>query len=137
MSKTAGFTLICTDTIAASAVVGTVGAVNMTRSALFASQTEITIPNNQTWTIWDFYILVAAGSGTSDPMVNVQRNLDTQAVLTPNLSSLLVSNNSRPKFAAMNIGYRPTDILTMLLETTVANDTAQDAIAFRAAVMVS
>ena len=137
MSKTACCTLICTDKIAASAVVGTVGAVNMTRSALFASQTEITVPNNQTWTIWDFYILVAAGSGTSDPMVNVQKNLDTQMILTPNLSSLLVSNNSRPKFAAMNIGYRPTDILTMLLETTVANDTAQDAIAFRAAVMVS
>ncbi len=136
-SNTVGFTLICTDTIAASAGVGTVGAVNMTRSPLFATQTELTVPNTQTWTIWDIYILAAAGAGTSDPVVNIQKNLDIQMILTPNLTSLLVSNNSRPKFAAMNIGYRPVDILTMLLETTVANDTVADAITFRTAVLVT
>ena len=136
-SRTVGFTLICTDTIIASAGIGTVGAVNMTRSPLFATQTELTIPNNQTWVIWDFYILAAAGAGTSDPIVDVQKNNDTQMVLTPNLSSLLVSNNSRPKFAQMNIGYAPVDILSMLLQTTIANDTVADAIDFRVAMGVS
>ena len=135
--NTVGFTLICTDTIAASAVVATVGAVNMQRSPLFASQTELTVPNNQTWIIWDIYIVVAAGAGTSDPMVSIQKNNDREMVLTPNLSTLLVSNNYRPKFSAMNIGYAPVDILTMLLETTIANDTVADSIDFRVAVRVS
>lgn len=136
-SRTVGFTLICTATVIASAPVATVNAVSMTRSPLFATQTELTIPNNQTWVIWDVYILAAAGSGTSDPIVNIQKNNDTQMVLTPNLSALLVSNNSRPKFAQMNIGYAPVDILSMLTETTIANDTSVDAIAFRVAMNVS
>jgi len=136
-ANTVGFTLICTAIVAANAGVGTVQVVNMQRSPLLSSQTELTIPNNQTWILWDIYITASAGAGTSDPMIDIQKNNDRQMVLTPNLSTLLVSNNSRPKFSQMNIGYAPIDILTMLLQTTEANDGVVDNISFRTAIRVS
>ena len=135
--RTAGFTLICTDTIQGSDGIGTVGAVNMTRSPLFATQTELTVPSNQSWQIWDIYITAAAGAGTSEPVVKILKNLDAEMILTPNLGALLVSNNSRPKFSLMDIGFEPVSLMSMLIETTVANDTADDNIAFRVAIAVS
>jgi hypothetical protein len=131
-----GLTLICTGTIQNSSAIGTVATINMRRSGLFATQTEITIPNSQSWLIYDVYILAAAGAGTSDPTIQVLKNNDREMVMTPNLSSMLVSNNSRPQFGKMDIKYNPTDILSMLAITSVANDTADDNLAFRVGVAI-
>lgn len=136
-NKTAGFTFICTDTIAASLGVGSVGAVNFQRNALLGTQTEVTIPNSQNWQIFDVYILAAAGAGTSAPQVQFLKNNTDEMVTTPDLSSLLVSNSSRPNFAAMNLGYGPTDILSALLITTIANDATADSITFRTQIAVN
>jgi len=131
-----GLPLICTGTIQNASPVGTVAVINMRRSGLFATQTEITIPNSQSWQIYDVYILASAGAGTSDPTIQILKNNDREMVMTPNLSAMLVSNNSRPQFGKMDIRYNPTDILSMLAISTVLNDTADDNLAFRVGVQI-
>jgi len=122
--------LICTATVVASALVGTINNVTVTDSPDVAGVIRFVVPDGQVWIFEDLYISVVAGAGVSDPVIRIFKDGGRILGTTPPLSNLLVSNNSRPPYANRKFLYRPRQTMQLQTITTVANDLTADAIAF-------
>jgi len=122
--------LICTDQVVASAAAATRGNVGITDNPEIAGVNRFLVPSGQTWIFEDLYISAAAGAGTSDPVVQIVKDGGRIMGITPPLSNLLVSNNSRPPYSNRKFLYRGGQSIQMYTITTTANDTGVDNIAF-------
>ena len=136
MVGNSGFVLICTETIAASALAGTIGVVSMKTDPTATAASELFVPVTENWKITDCYILATAGAGTSSPMVTFDKNRGRSMGTTPPLGAMLISNNTRPRFLPNPIGFEAGSILKMFTNTTVDNDATADSIAFYCAVSI-
>lgn len=125
-------TILASDTIAASAAAGTVAFADLTIDPTIAVATQLTVPQTQTWLLMDVFIQVAADAGTSDPILTFLKDTSFIVAKTPPLSTMLVSNNSRPRpFANKILGYGPVSIIQIQETTTTANDATADSLRFR------
>ena len=86
--------------------------------------TELQVPLTENWIATDMYILVAAGAGTPtviNPVVSLDKNRGRQLVQTPPLSSMLITNNTRPRFSPQPIGFEGGSIIRTFATSTVLN----------------
>jgi len=126
-------TLTCTSTavVAASAAVGTVFNISMTDDPGVTAVVRFLIPSGQTWIFEDLFISTTAGSGaTVDPVVRIFKDGGRIMGTTPPLSTLLVSNNSRPPYSNRKFLYRGGQTVQMQGITTIVNDGSTDTITF-------
>ena len=118
MVRNTGITLTCTVQIPAAAAAGTIRVVNMQTSPTQAVATEIFVPQTENWIFTDCYILVAADAGVSTPMINFVKNRAISMGTSASLLSLLVTNNTRPRFLPQPIGFEAGSIVSMEAVTT-------------------
>lgn len=114
-----------TTTIAANAAANTTQLVDLQTSPEVGKVQTIQIPSKQTWLMLDLFILVSADAGTSDPQLRIVKDQNKVLYQSPNLSTLLVSNNSRPKFEP-KLGFEENSQFQVYAITTVANDATAD-----------
>jgi hypothetical protein len=136
MVSNTGFVLECTATVAASDAAGTIDVVSMKTDPTVSSVTELFVPTTENWVFTDAYILASADAGTSSPMIDFDKNRGRSMGKTPPLSSLLVTNNTRPRFLPNPIGFEAGSIVRMFSNTTIANDGTADSVKFYVAVSI-
>lgn len=121
--------VIATDTVAASAAAATVDYADLTTSPSLATTKSLTVPQSQTWVLADVFILATADAGTADPVLAYFKDGSFNMAGTPPLSTMLVSNNSRPRpFAGRILAYEPVSQMSIQWTTTTANDATQDSL---------
>ena len=131
-----GLVLECTATVGASDAVGTIDVISMKTDPTVSSVTELQVPLTENWIATDLYILASADSGTSNPVVTMDKNRGRTLVQTPPLSSMLITNNTRPRFSPQPVGFEGGSIVRMFAHTTIANDTSADSIKFFVAISI-
>ena len=123
-ANNSGIVLTCSAVFAANAPVATVISATMQTSPTVTAVTELQVPLTENWIATDVYILAAAGAGTPtaiDPVVSMDKNRGRQLVQTPPLSSMLITNNTRPRFSPQPIGFEGGSIIRMFATSTVLN----------------
>ena len=123
-ANNSGLVLNCNCVYAANAPVATVQAATMQTSPVVAAVNELQVPLTENWIATDVYILVAAGAGTPtviNPVISCDKNRGRQLVQTPPLSSMLITNNTRPRFSPQPIGFEGGSIIRMFGTSTVVN----------------
>jgi len=123
-ANNSGLVLNCNCVYAANAPVATVQAATMQTSPVVAAVNELQVPLTENWIATDVYILVAAGGGTPtviNPVISMDKNRGRQLVQTPPLSSMLITNNTRPRFSPQPIGFEGGSIVRMFGTSTVVN----------------
>jgi hypothetical protein len=124
MSNNSGIVLTCTAAFAIAAPVATVISGTMQTSPTVNAVTELQVPLTENWIATDMYILVAAGAGTPtaiNPVVSLDKNRGRQLVQSPPLSSMLITNNTRPRFSPQPIGFEGGSIIRTFATSTVLN----------------
>ena len=123
-ANNSGIVLTCTAAFAANAPIATVISANMQTSPTVAAVTELQVPLTENWIATDVYILAAGGAGAPtviDPVISMDKNRGRQLVQTPPLSSMLITNNTRPRFSPQPIGFEGGSIIRMFATSTVLN----------------
>lgn len=123
-ANNSGLVLDCNCVYAANAPIATVQAATMQTSPVVAAVNELQVPLTENWIATDVYILVAAGGGTPtviNPVISMDKNRGRQLVQTPPLSSMLITNNTRPRFSPQPIGFEGGSIIRMFGTSTVLN----------------
>jgi len=123
-ANNSGIVLTCTAAFAIAAPVATVISANMQTSPTVAAVTELQVPLTENWIATDVYILAAGGAGAPtviDPVISMDKNRGRQLVQTPPLSSMLITNNTRPRFSPQPIGFEGGSIIRMFATSTVLN----------------
>ena len=123
-ANNSGLVLNCNCVYAAAAPVATVQAATLQTSPVVAAVNELQVPLTENWIATDVYILVAAGGGTPtviNPVITMDKNRGRQLVQTPPLSSMLITNNTRPRFSPQPIGFEGGSIVRMFGTSTVVN----------------
>ena len=127
---TNGLVLECTATVGASDVAGTIDVVSLKTDPTVSAVTELQVPLTENWIATDMYILASADAGTSNPIVTMDKNRGRKLVQTPPLGSMLITNNTRPRFSPQPIGFEAGSIIRMFTLTTIDNDATADSIKF-------
>ena len=123
-ANNSGIVLTCSAAFAIAAPVATVISANMQTSPTVAAVTELQVPLTENWIATDMYILAAAGAGTPtviNPVVSLDKNRGRQLVQTPPLSSMLITNNTRPRFSPQPLGFEGGSIIRTFATSTVVN----------------
>ena len=123
-ANNSGIVLTCSAAFAAAAPVATVISATMQTSPTVTAVTELQVPLTENWIATDVYILAAAGAGTPtviNPVVSMDKNRGRQLVQTTPLSSMLITNNTRPRFSPQPIGFEGGSIIRMFATSTVLN----------------
>jgi len=123
-ANNSGIVLTCTAAFAIAAPVATVISANMQTSPTVGAVTELQVPLTENWIATDVYILAAGGAGAPtviDPVISMDKNRGRQLVQTPPLSSMLITNNTRPRFSPQPIGFEGGSIIRMFATSTVLN----------------
>jgi len=131
-----GLVLECTATVGASDVAGTIDVVSLKTDPTVSSVTELQVPLTENWIATDLYILASADSGTSNPVVTMDKNRGRTLVQTPPLSSVLITNNTRPRFSPQPVGFEGGSIVRMFTHTTINNNATADSIKFFVAISI-
>mgnify|MGYP006433747421 FL=1 len=131
-----GLVLECTATVGASDVAGTIDVVSLKTDPTVSSVTELQVPLTENWIATDMYILASADSGTSNPVVTMDKNRGRTLVQTPPLSSVLITNNTRPRFSPQPVGFEGGSIVRMFTHTTINNNATADSIKFFVAISI-
>ena len=138
-SNNSGIVLTCTAQFAANAPVATVISANMQTSPTVAAVTELQVPLTENWIATDMYILAAAGGGTPtviNPVISLDKNRGRQLVQSPPLSSMLITNNTRPRFSPQPIGFEGGSIVRSFATSTVVNGGAVSTATFYVAISI-
>jgi len=138
-SNNSGIVLTCTAAFAANAPVATVISANMQTSPTVAAVTELQVPLTENWIATDMYILAAAGGGTPtviNPVISLDKNRGRQLVQSPPLSSMLITNNTRPRFSPQPIGFEGGSIIRSFATSTVVNGGAVSTATFYVAISI-
>ncbi len=123
-ANNSGIVLTCQAAFAANAPIATVISATMQTSPTVTAVTELQVPLTENWIATDVYILAAGGAGAPtviDPVVSMDKNRGRQLVQTPPLSSMLITNNTRPRFSPQPIGFEGGSIIRMFATSTVLN----------------
>ena len=123
-ANNSGIVLTCSAVYAAAAPVATVISGTMQTSPTVAAVTELQVPLTENWIATDMYILAAGGAGAPtviNPVVSLDKNRGRQLVQTPPLSSMLITNNTRPRFSPNPIGFEGGSIIITFATSTVVN----------------
>ena len=123
-ANNSGIVLTCQAVFAANAPIATVISATMQTSPTVTAVTELQVPLTENWIATDVYILAAGGAGAPtviDPVVSMDKNRGRQLVQTPPLSSMLITNNTRPRFSPQPIGFEGGSIIRMFATSTVLN----------------
>tara|TARA_B110000014_G_scaffold248164_1_gene222309 strand:- start:83 stop:508 length:426 start_codon:yes stop_codon:yes gene_type:complete len=123
-ANNSGIVLTCSAAFAAAAPVATVISGTMQTSPTVTAVTELQVPLTENWIATDMYILAAAGAGTPtviNPVISLDKNRGRQLVQTPPLSSMLITNNTRPRFSPNPIGFEGGSIIRTFATSTVLN----------------
>ena len=123
-ANNSGIVLTCSAAFAITAPVATVISGTMQTSPTVNAVTELQVPLTENWIATDMYILAAAGAGTPtviNPVISLDKNRGRQLVQTPPLSSMLITNNTRPRFSPMPIGFEGGSIIRTFATSTVLN----------------
>ena len=123
-ANNSGIVLTCSAAFAIAAPVATVISGTMQTSPTVTAVTELQVPLTENWIATDMYILAAAGAGTPtviNPVVSLDKNRGRQLVQTPPLSSMLITNNTRPRFSPQPIGFEGGSIIRTFATSTVLN----------------
>jgi hypothetical protein len=131
-----GLVLECTATVGASDVAGTIDVVSLKTDPTVSAVTELQVPLTENWIATDMYILASADSGTSNPVVTMDKNRGRTLVQTPPLSSVLITNNTRPRFSPQPVGFEGGSIVRMFTHTTINNNATADSIKFFVAISI-
>lgn len=121
MPKTYVRTLQVSFNIAASAPAGSIIGGTITDLQNGTSGAYIQVPTTQSWTIVDIYDR-GSGDVPVDGVVTLTTNSLTNVLTTDPISSLNISNPSRPHYQPLEL--RPGTTLTAKLLTLVANGTS-------------
>ena len=132
-----GLTLECTAAPAALAAVGTIDTVTIKTDPTVSGVTELQIPLTEAWVLTDCYVTSTGGYGTTQPMINFDKNRGRSMGTTPSLLAMLVTSNTRPRFAPAPIGFEGGSILRMFTISTIVNGTAADTVTFYVAVSIA
>ena len=138
-ANNSGIVLTCTAAFAAAAPVATVITANMQTSPTVATVTELQVPLTENWIATDVYILAAGGAGAPtviDPVISMDKNRGRQLVQTPPLSSMLITNNTRPRFSPQPIGFEGGSIIRMFATSTVLNGGAVSTATYYVAISI-
>jgi len=138
-ANNSGIVLTCSAVFAANAPVATVISATMQTSPTVTAVTELQVPLTENWIATDVYILAAAGAGTPtviDPVVSMDKNRGRQLVQTPPLSSMLITNNTRPRFSPQPIGFEGGSIIRMFATSTVLNGGAASTATYYVAISI-
>ena len=123
-ANNSGIVLTCSAAFAITAPVATVISGTMQTSPTVNAVNELQVPLTENWIATDMYILAAAGAGTPtviNPVVSLDKNRGRQLVQTPPLSSMLITNNTRPRFSPQPIGFEGGSIIRTFATSTVLN----------------
>jgi hypothetical protein len=123
-ANNSGIVLTCSAAFAIAAPVATVISGTMQTSPTVTAVTELQVPLTENWIATDMYILAAAGAGTPtviNPVISLDKNRGRQLVQTPPLSSMLITNNTRPRFSPNPIGFEGGSIIRTFATSTVLN----------------
>jgi hypothetical protein len=138
-SNNSGLVLQCSAAFAVTAPVATVIAATMQTDPTVAAVTELQVPLTENWIATDVYILAAAGGGTPtviNPVITMDKNRGRRLVQTPPLSSMLITNNTRPRFSPQPIGFEGGSIVRMFATSTVVNGGAISTATFFVAISI-
>tara|TARA_R110002110_G_scaffold270579_1_gene486149 strand:+ start:22 stop:447 length:426 start_codon:yes stop_codon:yes gene_type:complete len=138
-ANNSGIVLTCTAAFAAAAPVATVISANMQTSPTVTAVTELQVPLTENWIATDVYILAAGGAGAPtviDPVISMDKNRGRQLVQTPPLSSMLITNNTRPRFSPQPIGFEGGSIIRMFATSTVLNGGAVSTATYYVAISI-
>jgi len=138
-SNNSGLVLACSAAYAAAAPVATVIAATMQTDPTVAVVTELQVPLTENWIATDVYILAATGAGTPtviNPVISMDKNRGRKLVQTPPLSSMLITNNTRPRFSPQPIGFEGGSIVRMFATSTVVNGVAASTATFFVAISI-
>ena len=137
MVRNTGMTLRCTSAGTASGGIGTRNAVTMFTPLDTTGTTTLTIPITENWVLTDLYVVAAADYGTGQPFVEFTKDRGITMGISASLISLLVTNNTRPRFLPTPIGYEAGSILTIQAITTTDNNATADDTDFYVAVDIT
>ena len=138
-ANNSGLVLNCNCVYAANAPVASVQAATMQTSPVVAAVNELQVPLTENWIATDVYILVNTGAGTPtviNPVISMDKNRGRQLVQTPPLSSMLITNNTRPRFSPQPIGFEGGSIVRMFGTSTVVNGGAASTANFFVAISI-
>ena len=138
-ANNSGIVLTCQAAFAANAPIATVISATMQTSPTVTAVTELQVPLTENWIATDVYILAAAGAGAPtviDPVVSMDKNRGRQLVQTPPLSSMLITNNTRPRFSPQPIGFEGGSIIRMFATSTVLNAGAASTATYYVAISI-
>ena len=138
-SNNSGLVLQCSAAFAITAPVATVIAATMQTDPTVAVVTELQVPLTENWIATDVYILAATGAGTPtviNPVISMDKNRGRKLVQTPPLSSMLITNNTRPRFSPQPIGFEGGSIVRMFATSTVVNGGAISTATFFVAISI-
>jgi len=138
-SNNSGIVLTCQAVYAANAPVATVISATMQTSPTVAAVTELQVPLTENWIATDMYILAAAGGGAPtviNPVISLDKNRGRQLVQSPPLSSMLITNNTRPRFSPQPIGFEGGSIIRSFATSTVVNGGAVSTATFYVAISI-
>ena len=131
-----GITLTITRQTVAAEAAGDINAAQIQVDTSVAPVAEVNVPVTENWIITDCYILAAAAATNTDPQINFDKNRGRSMGTTPPLTTMLVTNNTRPRFLPQPIGYEGGSILRIFTINTALTAVAQLVTAY-AAVAIS
>jgi hypothetical protein len=121
-------TIAVSVTVPANTPAGTLIQLDIVANPLTgAVQKEVVIPASQSWYITDIYIKSADDVGV-DAQAILQKNNVKVLLVTDPLSSLLISNPSRPRYPVLYYG--PNDRLSGYIRTLAATGASPVTITF-------
>ena len=136
MVRNTGMTLRCTASGTASGGIGTRNAVTMFTPLDTTGTTTLTIPITENWVLTDLYVVATGDYGTGQPFVEFTKDRGITMGTSASLISLLVTNNTRPRFLPEPVGFEAGTVMQMTTVMTVANDATIDPYIFYVAVSI-
>lgn len=122
------FTAICTAVITAGTPSGSSASVVIRIDPQLDGANVVSVPKDRVWKIVDLYV---AGAPSVDCVVNIVKNGEEVVFSSSPLSTLLVSNPSRPK--TETVEFKSSELLSMNV-VTLESATSQASVTFFAVI---
>tara|TARA_R110002051_G_scaffold77234_1_gene140700 strand:+ start:26 stop:448 length:423 start_codon:yes stop_codon:yes gene_type:complete len=137
-SNNSGIVLTCVATFALNAPIATVVAATMQTSPVVAVVQELQVPLTENWIATDVYMLAGGIAPTAavNPIISMDKNRGRQLVATPPLSTMLITNNTRPRFSPQPVGFEGGSIIRMFATSTGLNAGAATLATFFVAISI-
>ena len=125
-----GITLTITRLTAAAEAAGDINAANIQVDPSVGAVAEVNVPVTENWILTDCYLLNAAAATNTDPQINFDKNRGRSMGTSPPCTTMVVTNNTRPRFLPQPIGFEGGSILRVFTVNTAATAAAQTVTAY-------